>query len=476
MIGWRERERWLAPLLVLGIAAAVLWVMHRELGSLQARDVAEQLREIPQHSLLRALLCTVLSYLLLGGFDLTGLQYVGKTLPYRRVALSSFIAYAIANNLGAAWITGGAVRYRLYATRVTGAQLATLQGFCSLTSLLGLATLTAISLLATSGEAARVLRLLQPWSSLLGMLLLGVVLSYLGWSSAARRAIEIRGWALRPPGARLALQQVMLGSIELCVAGAVLWSLLPAPAPLSFVGFLGVYCLAVAAGLVSHVPGGVGVFETMMLLAWPESSSEGLLGALIAYRAIYYLLPLLGAGSLFALREVHASRQRLARMELLLAGYITPLAPYVIGTTVLLAGVVLLVSGATPSINSRLHLLRELVPLPVLETSQLVGSLCGVGLMVLSRSLFRRVHEGYRLAAVLRCGHDRLDPQGSRCRRGSAAGVGAGRFVARTTWLSTARRAHRGSVHAGVDRRHPRRARCRDLARLLRPSPRRVFQ
>ena len=394
-------QRWLAPLLGLMLFAVTLGVVHRELEHCQLRDVLTQLRGLPHHQLLAALVCTGLSYLLLSGFDHAGLRYVRKSLPVARVMLSSFVAYAVSNSLGASWITGGALRYRLYAPQLAGAEVATLQGFCSITSLLGIAVLIGVSLLVAPEQAAHAPRLPQPWPGMLAVMLLATVSGYIAWGCRGRRAVELRGWTLRPPGALLTAWQVALGTLELCVAGAVLWWLLPVHASVGFVSFIGIYALAVAAGIVSHVPGGLGVFESMLLLALPRLPADALMSALLAYRVLYYLLPLLGAGLVYAVREIYASRPQLARVETVLAAYIAPVAPQLVGTSVLLAGVVLLISGATPGVHVRLHALRELIPLPVLETSQLLGSMSGVGLMVLSRALFRRVHEGWRLAMLL---------------------------------------------------------------------------
>src|SRR5437899_3296743 len=106
------------------------------------------------------------------------------------------------------------------------------------------------------------------------------------------------------PGAAIGLTQILLGVADLSLSSAVLWSLLPARAHISFVSFLGIYAAAVIAGVVSHVPGGVGVFEAVMLLALPGIPPDALLGSLLAYRGVYYLVPLLFATLLFGAKEL----------------------------------------------------------------------------------------------------------------------------------------------------------------------------
>lgn len=396
---WRA---WVTPVAALAVFAAMLFVIHRELEQFHLRDLLAYVRAIPGDALLAAFACTAGSYFLLGQFDVAGLRYAGKRLPYRYVALSSFIAFAITNNFLAGPITGGAVRYRLYtAEKLSGTEIAKVQGFCSLTSMLGLATMIGLSLLAATDQAATTLHLLPPWSWIAGTALLVVIAPYALWGSLGRADIELRGWKMRPPGPLLTPLQVVLGLAELSVASAVLWWLLPPEVHIRFVEFIGVYALAVAAGVISHVPGGLGVIESVMLLAFPDVPRSELLGALLAYRAIYYLLPLLIAGVAFAVLELRQQQQRMVRAESVLAAYVTPVAPLVIGALVFVAGIVLLVSGATPSLNARVTTLTQLVPLPILEVSHLVGSVSGLGLLVLARGLFRRVHEAYRLALVL---------------------------------------------------------------------------
>ena len=172
--------------------------------------------------------------------------------------------------------------------------------------------------------------------------------AYALWSALSRGVLEIRGWALRAPGPTIGLPQVVLGVIDLSLAGSVLWWLLPSGAHIGFIPFIGAYAIAVIAGIVSHVPGGIGVFETVMLLILRGVPPEALLGSLLAYRAIYYFVPLLFGAVLFGYKELSATRAHLARARERAAMYVAPVAPQIAGALTFLAGTVLLVSGATP--------------------------------------------------------------------------------------------------------------------------------
>src|SRR4029077_18573359 len=246
-----------------------------------------------------------------------------------------------------------------------------------------------------------VLHLHHNWSLLVGAALLCAVAAYALWACFAHTAFEIRRGARPPPGALIGLTQLVLSVLDLSLSSAVLWSLLPPDAHVPFISFLGVYAAAVFAGIISHVPGGVGVFEAVVLLTVPNVPPEAMLGSLLAYRAIYYLAPLILGTVLFGGKELAAQGARLARAQQLASAYIAPVVPQIAGALTFLAGALLLFSGATPAVDERLAYLDRFLPLAVLEVSHLAGSLIGLGLLVLARALFRRVQAAYHISMWL---------------------------------------------------------------------------
>jgi phosphatidylglycerol lysyltransferase len=401
-MAWR---RWLAPLVSVLAFALVVGFVHHALGQYHLRDIVAELRSIPLPRVAAAAALTALSYLLLTLYDTLGVRYVGKPVPYARTALTSFVAYAFGHNMGLAAFTSTAVRYRIYSTLgFTAIDVATVASFCALTSALGLGVLAgSAALVAVPG--AKALHLGHIWSPLFGGALLAGVAAYVAWASLAARPLAVGSWEARPPGPRLAWAQLVVGIADLSTAAAVLWLLLPASADLGFPAFAGVYAIAVAGGIVSQVPGGLGVFEAILLLALPQVPTPQLLGALIAYRGIYYLAPLVMAAVALLLHEIHMQRSRLVHAGRTAGGWVTPLllpiAPQLIGVLVFVAGAVLLVSGATPALDSRIHDIRRIVPLTLLEISHFTGSVIGVGLLVLARGLFRRLNAAYQLTIWL---------------------------------------------------------------------------
>jgi phosphatidylglycerol lysyltransferase len=391
--------RWIGPIAALAVFSGVAYVLHRELAHLHLRDIFQELRNIPATDVGAALFITALSYWTLSCYDLLALRYLRKSMPYARMVFTSFIAYAFGHNLGLAAFTGAAIRLRLYASAgLTAIDVVTVQGFCSLTSGIGLATLGGLSMLLEPQQLHSAVHLPLWWTRIVGTALLGLVAAYAICSIFVRRPLEIRGWQLRIPRPSISFPQIALGLLDLSIASAVLYVLLPDAANISYLAFLGAYAAAVTAGIISHVPGGIGVFETVIILAIPQVPPSALLGSMLVYRAVYYLVPLAVAALLFGAKEIEARRSSIARAHELMSLYLAPVVPQVAGTLIFVSGVVLLISGATPAMDARISTLYRVLPLAVLEVSHLAGSAIGVALIVLARALFRRVQVAYHIS------------------------------------------------------------------------------
>ena len=393
-----DRVQWLGPiaaLLVFGVAAVVL---HSTLSKFKVADVLAYLGAIPRSAVVAGLLLTVVSYWWLGFYDVLAQRYARKPVAYGRTVLAAFVAYAFGHNLALAGFTAAAVRLRLYgASGLTAIEIATVSAFCSATSMIGLATLASASLLLQPLQIATALHIDARLPVALGAVLFAVVFTYFVWAAFARKPLEFRGWALRQPGPRIAAAQLALGVTDFSLAALVLWLLLPPEAQIGYFAFTGMYAGALAAGLLSHVPGGLGVFEAAIVLMLPEVPTDRLLGALVAYRAIYYIAPLLVGGLTLLTVELRPRLLRWVRAST----YIAPLVPQVAAALTFIAGAVLLLSGATPSVDERIKVLARLLPLAIVEGSHLIGSVVGLGLVVLAAALRRRVRAAYHITLAL---------------------------------------------------------------------------
>jgi phosphatidylglycerol lysyltransferase len=391
---------------LLGIALfglALFW-LHHLLGQYRWRDILNHVHAIPTANVLRAALFTIAGYGCLTLYDALAVRFAGAHVPYLRVALISFMGYAVGHNVGLNTLSGGAIRYRAYSALGLGAkQIATIIAFGSVTFLLGAGLLLGLSLLTQAGMSGSVLHVHAWLAMLAGGILLAAVAAYLWLVCTRHEPLRYRRIVIPVPKPRVAFAQVAVACADLLCAASVLYVLLPPQAAISFEAFAGIYLIAIAAGVISNVPGGIGVFEAVLLVLLQSVPKGSLLGALLAYRAIYYFAPFAAALVLLGAHEIWAHRGPAVRLARLGRAFLNAVTPQAISIAVFVAGAVLLFSGATPGLGPRLELLRDFVPLPILELSHLLGSAVGVGLLVIAHGLYRRLDAAWWLTMWLLC-------------------------------------------------------------------------
>lgn len=396
-----DRLRRALPVIVgVLLFAAALEVLRLELHAVTWRELSRDITAIPASRLLLAVLLTALNYALLTGYDFLAFVSIGKRLPRAKVVGAALLAYAISNNVGFAALSGASVRYRFYSRwGVTWEELSRLVLSYSITFWLGLFALGGISLAVTSVPGAYGL----PAAGLThaaGWVLVALVAAFLVLAATRRQPLAVRSLSLSLPPLPLALQQLVLSSIEWLVCGAVLFVLLP-PSGLGFFSFLAAFLVAILLGMASHVPGGVGVFEGLMVvLLAPYLPSGRLLPALVSYRAIYYLLPLTIALPVLVADELRIRHSQAARAGALLGRMTETVTPRLLSIFTFISGLILLFSGATPALPGRLGLLGRLIPLELIELSHFAGSVAGALLLVVSQGLARRLDAAYYVTAV----------------------------------------------------------------------------
>ena len=362
------------------------------------------MKAIPSTRLLGAVVLAWSGYGCLTLYDALGLHFAGARVPYPRLALISFMGYAIGHNVGLNTLSGGAVRYRAYSVLgLTAKQIATVIAFGTLTFALGTAVLLGLSLLSDAALSGSVLHLHRAPIVLAGCLLLSGVAAYLLLAYKRHEPLRWGKIVIPVPRPRIAFAQIAAACGDLLCAAGVLYVLLPPQAAMGFAAFAGIYLIAIAAGIISNVPGGVGVFESVFLLLFRSVPPDHLLGALLAYRIIYYLIPFAVALALLGAHELWAHRAPLVRIARLGRTWLSTVTPQVTAVAVFGAGAVLLFSGAKPGLGNRLAALHHVVPLPVLELSHLLGSAVGVGLLVLANGLYRRLDAAWYMTMWLLC-------------------------------------------------------------------------
>ncbi|MEN5084205.1 lysylphosphatidylglycerol synthase domain-containing protein [Bosea sp. TWI1241] len=303
----RRRSRWwwlgpLASVVIFGISLVVLYHIVREI---EPGELTRAFANASQRQLLLALGFTALSYLLLTGYDALALKRLGLSIPYRTTALASFTSYSVSFTLGFPVVTGGTVRYWVYAPRgVRASEVASLTVIAGLTFWLGLGMVLCASLFYATDQVAALARTSPLVVQAVGGAVAAGTAAYLFWVATGERTLRVKGWNLPLPGLGVTLAQMMLGAAEVCAAAAVLFVLLPGGYNLAFESFLAAYIVACLIGIASNAPGGLGVFEATMLVALSRLPFEQVLGALLLFRIIYYILPFILALVLLALSEM----------------------------------------------------------------------------------------------------------------------------------------------------------------------------
>jgi len=399
----RRAPPWTA-LLGIGLFGLALAWLHHVLGEYRWIDILAQLHAIRTSRLDLAVALTCAGYGCLTLYDALGLRFAGVRVPYPRLALISFMSFAIGHNVGINTLSGGAIRYRAYSPLgLSGKQIGTVIAFGTLTFALGTATLLGASLLWQASLSGSVLRV-PHWAVVaVGCLLLGVVAAYLWLAFSKHHMLRYRKLSIPVPSGPLAMAQISVACIDLLCAAGVVYVLLPPQLKIGFAAFASLYLIATSAGVISNVPGGVGVFESVFLLLLHGAPADQLLGALLAYRLIYYFGPFSVAIALLGAHEVWVHRGPMVRFGRLGRTWLSAVTPQAIGIAVFGAGAVLLFSGATPAISDRLDWLRRFVPLSILELSHLLGSAVGMGLIFLANGLYRRLDAAWWLTIYLLC-------------------------------------------------------------------------
>ncbi len=395
------RLRRAAPVLIgLAVFLISLEVLRLELRAVSWPNLVADVLAVSPARLGIALVLTALNYLALTGYDLLAFSYVGKSLPKTHIAWASFLSYSISNNVGFAMLSGASVRYRLYSRwGVTGEEFSRIVVSYSVTFWLGLLALGGASLAFAPLSSLAIV----PGHALfvpVGWGLMLVSLGYVAACAVRHEPLRVRQLELPMPSVGIAASQLLLSIVEWSLAGAVLFSLLP-PDAVPFVSFLGAFLVAALLGMASHVPGGVGVFEGLMvLLLRPYLPSAELLPALIVFRAVYYLLPFAVGLVGLMVDEMWQRRAHIVRAGAAAGQLADQLTPNVLACATFLAGLVLLFSGATPAAAGRLEWLAPVLPLAVIEVSHFLGSVAGASLLVLSQGLARRLDAAYYLAST----------------------------------------------------------------------------
>ena len=397
---YRQFITLLFGLSIFFVALILCWHLLKDINLCDLKNAADTLSI---KAILFACLSTIGSYLMLIGCEWSATRYAGVKLKPSIITLGGICASAIGNAIGLSALSGGAIRCRLYFKQgLTTIDVARMSIFVTLSLGFTLPLLATLAALMNTKNTMLALHLSKNW---IGLISSGIISLYSGIliflycnrletkPNKDTQLFQLFHWSIRLPNLRLASYQFVITLIDTVLAGAILYFLLPIQP--HFTTFIMIYILALVAGVLSHIPGGVGVFEAVMLAAFSsEIGAASLTVALIIYRIIYILIPLFIASFLLLINE---SKHLFTLPEVKETE--TGIAAIIMAAAVFFAGVVMMFSSVLPGFNH--YLVNTFIPNKIINTAHLVASLIGVLCLLLAVGLRRRLYSAWVASVIL---------------------------------------------------------------------------
>ena len=403
---WVAYAKKTAPiLLALVLFVLGIYALYHLLKPVKAADVIDQVRTTPWLTLVSALSATAMGYIALIGYDWSALRSLGKSVPAKAIAVGGFLGYSFGNTIGVSVISGGAVRYRVYsAYGLSLFEIASVSTFAALAfgfgiTVIGLAALAVhpyalVNILPIAPNSLRILASAAALAVVLFLLLM----------SLNGKSLRLGKFELSAPTPGVLFSQLAFTFVDTSMAALTLYVLLPDARP-DFLTFLPVFAAASMAGVLSHVPGGVGVFETIIITALPRSIPlDQIAAALLLFRLIYYLVPFALALVFVALNEARLAGGVITGLFGDVSEPLRPVlkaasgvVPPMIGMTVFGVGGYLLLIALMPSVRPDEIDADDLLATIFLEGGALISAVLGVLLIMLSQGLVRRISGAYWL-------------------------------------------------------------------------------
>ena len=388
---------YLAPCLGLALFVGAIWAIRRELGQWQLADIARALAGMPVRHLVLAVLAAAGAYLVLAFYDTVALRHLERPLPLRRSLLAGFVGYAFSHAIGIPLVTGGAVRFRLYsAWGLSAAEIAGVVAFNGVTLWLGVGAMLALGGLAGPDKVGHLLGIGEGAVRAVALVLVLLLAAYPLLPSLVGPRVTVGRWSAALPSPGVALVQLGMAVLDWSLSALCLWVLLPGSVGVNFLTFASLFSVACLAGVVSHLPAGIGVFEAVLLLALPGAHAEPkVAAALIAFRLVFFVLPVVAATALFAWYQLRSAGAVARERVGVVLDWAHVVVPNLLFVLVFVGGVILLVSGATPAWPPASPVIAPMAPLAVIELSHFLGSLTGLALVLLALGLRRRLDAAY---------------------------------------------------------------------------------
>lgn len=391
--------RYLGHFLVCAIFILAIYLLYHKLKSYSIAQIQECIQQISYGRIAFSFFLMIINYMILVGYDWLALKAIHKQLPLAKVGLVSFVGQAVSYNFGAL-LGGTSVRYRFYSA----------WGF-SITDIVRLVLMLAVTFWVGALGLCGIIFIFAPPAipdallqnmpihdvRILGYSLTAIALIYLMLCFGVRKPLHIFGKEFTFPAPRIAVAQCIVAGVDIIAAAACMFVLLPGDIGIGFMDFLPSYLMAQVAVVVTHIPGGVGIFELVILELTHTPNEQAVFAAVLFFRLIYYIIPLLAAAVLLAVYEARQQKNMLRE-----AGrWLSVLSHSISAYLAFVAGVILLVSATLPTSWQTLPALLHGLPRSILGLGHLVCALSGAGLLFASYGLERRQNRAFWLVILL---------------------------------------------------------------------------
>lgn len=274
--------------------ALAAFMIYKQLSKYTLEEIEDAILSVPLHNILLACFASFCGYTALSSYDYLALKYVGKKLARWKWIFAGFIGFAVSNNAGHAIVSGGAIRYRLYTRwRVSATDIVKMITFSGFTYLVACFFLILVGY--TCSPHHLVADSASTYVNWTIVIFSALGLGFYVWGCTYyKKPLIIKDVEFDPPGFKMAMAQIIIGSADILMASLVLYSILMHFMDIPFIDFMGTFIIAQVLGVYSQVPGGLGVFEIMFAKLLPDDENQATIFAiLVLYRIIYYLLPLI---------------------------------------------------------------------------------------------------------------------------------------------------------------------------------------
>ncbi len=284
----------------VAVIVSFFWLYEEFRGQSLGPHLIQAFSAISPGRYFMALVSTVVAYVALAFYDRIALLHLGvKNISWRFVAACSFTTYALSHNIGASVLSGAMVRYRGYSSKgLSAAQIAVLVAVCSLTFALGAMLVGGVVLIVRPQSLAHIADMLPHLvtdavtARIIGAGCLALVAAYCVGSILRLPSTSFFGVKIEYPHWGIVLRQLIVAPAEIIGAAAIIYYVLPTAGNPGFIVVLAAFIFAFSAALASNAPGGLGVFELVFLKAMPGAPADGVLAALLLFRLLYLVIPL----------------------------------------------------------------------------------------------------------------------------------------------------------------------------------------